>query len=352
MKMQELKMKQTQLVKILIILLLLSISFAHEPGMSAINFYYNNDSFIVRVYGHASKFGENYEAGVKEKFKLELDGKVRILEPDKVLFNAMGDWVTWEASLDVLPREITVKQRLFVDEAASYTIISVLQNDNLMEQVSLREDGASFHYSYSQAKRSLGSWAHHLYGFLLEGIKHIFTGPDHILFLLGLLLLGGRTKQLVKVITAFTVAHALTFWLAALNIFNPPAFLVEPIIALSVVVAALANLRPNASDKDLRPGIAFGFGLIHGFGFAGLLANLGLEQGSLLLSFIAFAAGLELGQLMIAFVVVPVLAYLALHRVKLRNQVKWLGSLGIAAIGAYWFVERVMPTVTTALTAM
>lgn len=345
-------MKRQQLLIMLIILLLMGISFAHEPGMSAINFYYNNDGILVRVYGHASKFGADYEAGVKEKFKLKLDGEVRLLEPDKVLFNAMGDWVTWEASLNELPQEIAVKQRLFVDEAASYTIISVLQNDNLVEQVTLREEGASFNYSYSQAKRSLSSWANHLYGFLLEGIKHIFTGPDHILFLLGLLLLGGKNKQLVKVITAFTIAHALTFWLAALNIINPPAFLVEPIIALSVVIAAIANLRPNASEKDLRPGIAFGFGLIHGFGFAGLLANLGLEQGSLLLSFLAFAAGLELGQLMIAFLVVPILAYLALHRGRLRNQVKWVGSLAIAAIGAYWFVERIMPTVATTFTSM
>ncbi len=352
MTMQNLKKNPQRLSKTVAILLFLSLSYAHEPGMSAINFYYNNDTFLVRVYGHASKFGEDYEAGVKEKFKLELDGEVRILEPDKVLFNTMGDWVTWEASLDTAPQEIAVKQRLFVDEAASYTIISVLQNDKLVEQVTLKEEAASFNYSYSQAKRSLRSWANHLLGFLLEGVKHIFTGPDHILFLLGLLLLGGKNKQLVKVISAFTIAHALTFWLAALNIFNPPSFLVEPIIALSVVVAAIANLRPQASEKDLRPSIAFGFGLIHGFGFAGLLANLGLEQGSLLLSFIAFAAGLELGQLMIALVVVPVLAYLALHRGKLRNQVKWVGSLAIAAIGAYWFVERIMPTVTTALTAM
>ena len=155
---------------------------------------------------------------------------------------------------------------------------------------------------------------------------HIWAGFDHILFLLSLLLpavlvpsadfrrgVGRRSRasetafwDVLKVVTAFTVAHSITLSLATLGVVSLPSRLVESAIAASVVLAALNNIRPVVHGG--RWIIAFCFGLIHGFGFASVLADLGLPQGSLLLALVAFNLGVELGQLAIVAVFLP-LAY-------------------------------------------
>lgn len=111
--------------------------------------------------------------------------------------------------------------------------------------------------------------------FIREGVRHIFIGPDHILFVLALVLLGGRPRTQVKIITAFTAAHSVTLALATLNVVQLPDRLVESVIALSIVVVGLHDLRalhnPNRTARDPRTALAFAFGLIHGFGFASVL---------------------------------------------------------------------------------
>src|SRR5439155_24263163 len=112
--------------------------------------------------------------------------------------------------------------------------------------------------------------------FVLQGVHHIFIGPDHILFIVGLLLLGGGIPRLLKIVTAFTVAHTVTLVLATLRIVNPPARVVEPAIALSIVYVGVESLLALRRERDWRAPIAFGFGFVHGFGFAGVLRELGL----------------------------------------------------------------------------
>src|SRR5205807_9177721 len=102
------------------------------------------------------------------------------------------------------------------------------------------------------------------------GLHHILIGPDHLLFLVGLLLLGGSVRQLLVVVTAFTVAHSITLSLAALNLLSPPARIIEPAIALSIVYVGVDNLLVS-SGRDVRAWIALPFGFIHGFGFANVL---------------------------------------------------------------------------------
>jgi hypothetical protein len=189
-----------------------------------------------------------------------------------------------------------------------------------------------------------------------EGVWHIWTGFDHILFLLSLLLpavlvrsrVPGRHWEaagsfraalidVLKVVTAFTVAHSLTLSLAALGVVTLPSRLVESAIALSVVLAALNNIRPVVFER--RWVIAFCFGLIHGFGFASVLADLGLPQESLLLALVAFNLGVELGQLAIVAVFLP-LAY-ALRRTALYQRgIFVVGSAAIALIALVWLIER------------
>ena len=141
-----------------------------------------------------------------------------------------------------------------------------------------------------------------------------------------------------KVVTAFTVAHSITLSLAALGVISLPSRLIESAIAASVVLAALNNVRPVVYGG--RWIIAFVFGLIHGFGFASVLTDLGLPQGSLLLALVAFNLGVELGQLAIVAVFLPVAYALRDTRALPARGVLIGGSLLVAAIAAVWLVER------------
>ncbi|MDN2710013.1 HupE/UreJ family protein [Janthinobacterium sp. SUN118] len=187
--------------------------------------------------------------------------------------------------------------------------------------------------------------------YVKHGIWHIWIGYDHILFLLSLLLpavlLPGRRDEqqglqaafydVLKVITAFTLAHSITLSLASLSLVSLPSRWVETAIAASVILAALNNLLPLFRGK--RPVAAFAFGLIHGFGFASVLRDLGLPQGALLASLLGFNVGVEIGQLAIVAAFLPV-AWL-LRKTWLYRQVLTVGSLAIALVAAVWLVERV-----------
>lgn len=187
--------------------------------------------------------------------------------------------------------------------------------------------------------------------YVKHGVWHIWIGFDHILFLLSLLLpavlvpmvspaqsqtLRAASVDVFKVVTAFTLAHSLTLTLASLHVVTLPSRWVETAIAASVVVAALNNIFPVFQGR--RPLAAFVFGLIHGFGFAGVLAGLGLPQGALALSLFGFNLGVELGQLAIVAVFLP-FAFLS-RRTWFYRQLTTTGSALIAVVAAVWLVER------------
>jgi len=187
--------------------------------------------------------------------------------------------------------------------------------------------------------------------YVRNGVWHIWIGFDHILFLLSLLLpavllstrseqaqtLRAATVDVLKVVTAFTLAHSITLTLASLQIVSLPSRWVESAIAASVVLAAVNNLFPIF--KGRRPLAAFAFGLIHGFGFASVLADLGLPQGAMALSLLGFNVGVELGQLAIVAVFLP-FAFVT-RRTWFYRQLTTTGSALIALVAAVWLVERV-----------
>ena len=197
-----------------------------------------------------------------------------------------------------------------------------------------------------------GAWET-LRQYVVEGIWHIWIGFDHILFLLALLLpsvlvrAGGSWTptpslkracvEVLKVVTAFTVAHSITLSLAVQGLVSLPSRLVESVIAASVVLAALNNLRGTVERR--RWVMAFVFGLVHGFGFASVLADLGLPQGALALALVGFNVGVELGQLAIVAVFLP-LAFALRTTGFYRVGVLRFGSLAVAAVAAWWFVQR------------
>jgi hypothetical protein len=188
----------------------------------------------------------------------------------------------------------------------------------------------------SRPSRELGRY-------LLLGVEHIFTGWDHLAFLVGLLLLGGSLRAIAAIVTSFTIAHSVTLALAVLGALAIPQRVVEPLIAGSVVYVALENLRAlrrGAGPPLPRAGIAFGFGLVHGFGFAGILGELGLPPAGLAASLLSFNLGVELGQLAVVSVAVPALGLLA-RRPRLALAAVRGGSVVIGVAGVSWLVARV-----------
>jgi len=196
------------------------------------------------------------------------------------------------------------------------------------------------------APRSFGAAAEPAFlGFVAEGVHHILIGSDHILFLLALLLpavlasprLRPVLAEVLRVVTAFTVAHSITLALAAFDLVSPPSRWVESIIAASVVFAALNNLLPMVHEGRWK--LTFAFGLVHGFGFAGALKDAGLAQGALALPLLGFNLGVELGQL--AIVAVFVATVWALRTTRFYRQVLLRGgSAVIVLVAVLWLTER------------
>ena len=190
--------------------------------------------------------------------------------------------------------------------------------------------------------------------YVREGVWHIWIGFDHILFLLALLLpavlvLKDRTwhpvdefkpalRTVTKVVTVFTVAHSITLWLAVMEYVNLSSQFIEATIAFSIVITALNNLYPFLRVPTWA--IAFGFGLIHGFGFANVLLDLGLSSVALGISLFGFNVGVELGQLAIVVAYLP-FAF-ALRKTRLYEIVVLkLGSVAVAIVGILWMIERI-----------
>ncbi len=191
--------------------------------------------------------------------------------------------------------------------------------------------------------------------YLRVGVEHIWSGIDHLLFLLSLLLPAVLSRRnggwepvatakpalldTLRVVTAFTVAHSITLTLAALNLVHLPSRLTESVIAASIIVAALNNIFPLVTAARAR--IAFAFGLLHGFGFASVLADMGLPSGARLLSLFAFNLGIETGQLAVVLAVMPII-YRMRNGTLYRNTLMPLGSAAIAALALVWVVQRAL----------
>ena len=191
--------------------------------------------------------------------------------------------------------------------------------------------------------------------YVYEGIWHIWLGYDHVLFLLALLLPAvlrraadrweptpdflSALREVLTIVTAFTVAHSITLGLSTVGLIALPSRLVESAIAASVVFAGISNLYPAHIQR--RWLVAFLFGLVHGFGFASVLSDLGLPKGSLVLSLVSFNLGVEAGQLAIVAMFLP-LAYVLRTSWTYQRLVLVTGSLGIAVLAFAWLIERAL----------
>ena len=262
------------------------------------------------------------------------------------------------------PKNISVTYSLFFDVDPSHRgLVQWL----VPTQAGDAPSSQALIFSAESASQSLSlvpaGWWQTLSQYIVDGVWHIWIGYDHILFLLSLLLpavlvrranqsepaprglaqwdpaptLRGSVVEVLKVVTAFTLAHSITLSLAALGVVSLPSRVVESVIAASVVLAALNNLRGTIDKR--RWVMAFVFGLIHGFGFASVLADLGLPQGALVLALVGFNVGVELGQLAIVAVFLPIAFWLratTFYRVGVLTG----GSVIVALLASWWLVQR------------
>lgn len=189
-------------------------------------------------------------------------------------------------------------------------------------------------FDFSFARDTVGVPTWNLFRF---GVEHILTGYDHLVFLLGLILVGGRLRSLLGAISAFTLAHSLTLGLAVLGVWAPSSTIVEPAIALSIAYIGVENYF--VKDARRRWLITFPFGLIHGFGFAGALQEIALPSGDIPLALLSFNLGVEAGQIAILACVLPVLLWLRRQPWFAERGVRGT-SAGITFAGVYWLIAR------------
>jgi hydrogenase/urease accessory protein HupE len=231
---------------------------------------------------------------------------------------------------------LSIDTNLFPYDPLHQTFINVYDEGELRQQVIFNADTNAHVYYRGTTQGAIEV----MKTFIPSGTHHILIGPDHILFLIGLLLLGGSWGALVRIVTAFTIGHSITLSLAALDIVTPPPSIIEPAIALSIVFVGADNLV-RGDGRDLRAWVALVFGLVHGFGFANVLREFGLPREALGWSLFSFNFGVEIGQLMVVLLVSSLLATIRRRDQLLGSRVAFAGSIVVIAAGTYWFVQRV-----------
>ncbi len=232
---------------------------------------------------------------------------------------------------------LSIQCALFPYDPQHQPFLNIYEKDALTHQEIFNKDHTAFDYFTGGRQGALAV----VKTFIPAGVYHIFIGPDHILFIVGLLLMGGSLLRLLTIVTAFTIAHSITLTLAALDVVNPPTGLIEPAIALSIVYVGIDNLMVGKTGWDARAWIAFFFGLAHGFGFAGVLKEFGLPRQALGWSLFSFNFGVEIGQVCIVVVVAALLAALRNRNKAMGERVATIGSVIVILAGTYWFIQRV-----------
>jgi hydrogenase/urease accessory protein HupE len=230
------------------------------------------------------------------------------------------------------PQKLVVEYNMFMDDSdPSHANFATVKMDGRQQEKIL---------SFESRELEIGeiSFLQNVKQFVVLGLEHIFTGYDHILFVISLLFGAKTIRHILALVTAFTVAHSITLALATFNILKLPGIFVESAIALSIVYVALINIFNQ--DSKHQPWLAFGFGLIHGFGFAGILSEMRLDTNQMAASLLSFNLGIEIGQLLIVSVAFPVIMWIKKLPFK---QIKWVipgTSAAILAFGLVWFIQR------------
>ena len=270
-----------------------------------------------------------------------INKKITVTADGKPCPAARNTGLTQDFHCDHAPLELSVRDDCVDTLGASHHVIALItwqggsQSFFFADQTRVAVIAikpATSTTSTDNASMSVGS-------FFFLGVEHIVTGYDHLLFLLALILCGGNLIQLLKIITAFTLAHSITLAAAALNIITLPSVLVEAVIALSIAYVAFENLYPRYAISK-RWTISFVFGLMHGFGFSTVLRDIGLPQDNLIWSLLNFNLGVEAGQLAAVVLVLPALFWL--RKTVWEAKVVRVVSAVVMGVGIALFIERIV----------
>lgn len=271
-----------------------------------------------------------------ERLALQSGGAVLAPQWSEVEAIAQNDALRFAFTLPpITGGSLTLDAELFPYDPQHQTFANIYENGALAQQwiFSAGDDARTFYRG-----TAAGTWDV-IRTFVPAGAWHILIGADHLLFLAGLMLLGGGWKKTAIIVTAFTIGHSVTLSLAALGIWSPPGWIVEPAIALTIVIVGVDNLL-RGEGRDLRAGAAFLFGLIHGFGFAGVLAEFGLPSEALAWALFSFNLGVELGQLAFVIPLAIAIGWLWRNRPAAARKLNLSGSIVVIAAGGYWFAQR------------
>lgn len=333
------------------ILLCAVFASAHDLTVDVIRVIQNGDKAFVSLGLHKTDpLAANPDAEVRKRLHLLQNGAPVIIGRQVSSTEKSEDLTYWQAELETKEGgEFTLEGPLRPDRKDMTTVLLVFQNGLLANQKS---------YKPGTEVESIG-------GFFRLGIEHLLAGLDHILFVLSLVLLARRFKEVAKVITAFTLAHCCTLALVVLKGVTLPPRIVEPLIALSIAIVAIEALRAplappvanvsgvrgntEAESMQIEPRrsrsaatlIAFGFGLIHGFGFAGGLIEKGFDRKNVWPALLSFNVGLELAQLSIAVMGFVAMSLLGRYP-KLHGLATRCFSFAFTAIALVWFFQRII----------
>jgi hydrogenase/urease accessory protein HupE len=355
---------------ILFSLLSLQDAAAHDPGLSSLTIRQGANSLeatltlAVKDAAQVAELDENHDGIVTQAEFAQTRSQLETAVARQVIIAADGKVAKAQSIHSRLDENNNVEVRLDFHvvgfsslEVQSKIIASLpfghreyLQIQNSREETIFQQllsapaDRATVQLSHTDASTVALVVVRSFTNFLCLGVRHILTGYDHLLFLFGLLLVARGFFSSLGIITSFTIAHSITLAVATLHLVQIPSRIVEPLIAASIVFVGIENLL-RGDIPTARRMVAFGFGLIHGFGFASALreAGIGSGTGGIVLPLFSFNLGVELGQIMVAALVLPIIW-------KLRENPMFIArwapacSAAVVLLGSFWFVQRVWMT--------
>jgi hydrogenase/urease accessory protein HupE len=358
---------QAALLVVLFSLLPLQYAKGHDPGLSSLTIRQRTDSLeatltlAVKDAAQLADLNENHDGNVTQiefaRGQPQLDAAVArgvVIAADgkvaqaKSIRSHLDQNNNVEVRLDfgaTVFSSFEIQSKLIASLSLGHRQFLQVQNsagETVFERLlSATADHATVQLPHTKANIAAFEAVHSFANFLSLGVKHILTGYDHLLFLFGLLVVAQGFLSSLNIITSFTIAHSITLVAATFNLVQIPSRIVEPLIAASIVYVGIENILHSGVPKARRL-VPFGFGLIHGFGFASVLREIGIGTGTggVALPLFSFNVGVELGQIMVAVVALPIIWKLRANPVFIARWVPAC-SAAVVLLGSLWLVERV-----------
>jgi len=328
--------------------------FAHDPALSSVKVMLAGNEMAISVTVHQLALEKaaghrldpvDTDIAIRSRIFVyagseRVEAKMASLDVD-----TKGGAVAWSTRLPWNGQPVSVRQAIFPDDPVAKSLVTIYKDgraifDTVYDSNTVQLAPTGMH--------SPEAWYIRLLRFTGTGIHHIFIGIDHVCFVIGLVLLGGSVRGLLRVVTSFTIAHSITLALAALGFVNISARIVEPLIAISITGIAIDNVfqlrRPDTKLDTAwkhRVVATFVFGLLHGFGFAGALGTLDVSGAQLATSLWGFNLGVELGQLAIVLCCAPLIRIIVKKYPIQGRILRISGSIAIGLAGLFWFVQRI-----------